>query len=85
MLIFSCLNDLLWLLYLSFCFVLINPTYATCSFFDDSVALYTMHLERQFHSSGHLDGCLQLHVFQLGSMIFLSFIIIALRALIIGN
>ena len=31
-----------------------------------------MQLERQFPSSGHLVGCLQLHVFLLGSMMFFS-------------
>ena len=59
---FSWLNDLLWLLYLSLNVVLVNPIYATCSFSKDTVALYIMQLERQFPSSGHLVGCLQLHV-----------------------
>ena len=58
---FSWLNDLLWLLYLSLDVVLVNPIYATCSFSEDTVALYTMQLERHFLSSGHLVGCLQLH------------------------
>ena len=43
--------------------MLVNPIYATCSFSKDTVALYMMQLERQFPSSGHLVGCLQLHVF----------------------
>ena len=60
---FSWSNDLLWLLYLSLNFTLVNPIYATCSFSKDTVALYVMQLERQFPSSGHLVGCLQLHVF----------------------
>ena len=30
---FSLLNDLVWLLYLSLNVVLVNPIYATCSFF----------------------------------------------------
>ena len=66
------MNDLLWLLYLSLNVVLVNPIYATCSFSKDTVALYMMQLERQFPSSGHLVGCLQLHVFLLGSMMFFS-------------
>ena len=67
---FSWLNDLLWLLYLSLNVVLVNPIYATCSFSKDTVALYMMQLEWQFPSSVHLVGCLQLHVFLLGSMMF---------------
>ena len=35
---------------------------------ENTVALYIMQLERQFPSSGHLDGCLQLHVFLSESM-----------------
>ena len=58
---FSWLNDLLWLLYPSLYVVLVNPVYATCSFSEETVALYMMQLERQFPSSGHLVGCLQLH------------------------
>ena len=81
---FSWLNDLLWLLCLSLDVVLVNPIYATCSFSKDTVALYMMQLERQFPSSGHLVGCLQLHVFLLGSMMFFSFIIFALCALMIA-
>ena len=73
---------MLWLLYLSLHFVLVIPVYATCSFSEDMVALYMMQLERQFTSSGHLVGCLQSHVFQPGSMMFFSFIIFALCALI---
>ena len=80
---FSWLNDLLWLLYLSLNVVLVNPIYATCSFSKDTVALYMMQLERQFPSSGHLVGCLQLHIFLLGSMMFYPFIIFALCALMI--
>ena len=80
---FSWLNDLLWLLYLSLNVVLVNPIYATCSFSKDTVALYMMQLERQFPSSGHLVGCLQLHVFLLGSMMFFPFMIFAL--IIINN
>ena len=80
---FSWLNDLLWLLYLSLDVVLVNPMYATCSFSENTVALYAMQLERQFPSSGHLVGCLQLHVFLLGSMMFFPFIIFALCALMI--
>ena len=57
----SWLNDLLWLLYLSLNVVLVNPIYATCSFSNETVALYMMQLERQFPSSWHLFGCLQLH------------------------
>ena len=52
--------------------MLVNPIYATCSFSKDTVALYMMQVERQFPSSGHLVGCLQLHVFLLGSMMFFS-------------
>ena len=65
---FSWLNDLLWLLYPSLDVVLVNPMNATCSFSEDTVALHTMQLDRQFPSSGHLVDCLQLHVFLLGSM-----------------
>ena len=74
------LNDLLWLLYLSLNFVFIIPIYVTCSFSEDTVALYLMQIERQFPSSGYLDGCLQLHIFQSSSMFF-SFIIFAICAL----
>ena len=80
---FSWLNDLLCLLYLSLNVVHVNPIYATCSFSKDTVALYAMQLENQFPFSGHLVGCLQLHVFLLGSMIFFPFIIFALCALMI--
>ena len=80
---FSWLNDLLWLSYLSLNVVLVNPIYATCSFSKDTVALYMMQIERQFPSSGHLVGCLQLHVFLLGSIMFFPFIIFALCALMI--
>ena len=74
---------MLWLLYLSLKVVLVNPMYATCSFSEDTVALHTMQLERQYPVSGHLIGCLQLHVFLLGSMMFFQFIILALCALMI--
>ena len=63
--------------------MLVNPIYATCSFTDDTVALYIMLLERQFPSSGQLDGYLRLHIFLLGSMMFSSFIILALCAFMI--
>ena len=33
-----------------------------------------MQIERQFPSGGHLGGCLQLHFFPLGSMMFYPFI-----------
>ena len=80
---FSWLNDLLCLLYLSLKDVLVNPKYATCSFSNNTVALYMMQLERQFQSSGQLVGCLQLHVFLLGSIMFFPFIFFAFCALII--
>ena len=51
-------------------FVLVIRLYATCSFSEDTVVLYIMQLERQFPLSGHLDGCLQLHVFLSVSMMF---------------
>ena len=78
---------MIWLLYLSLNVVLVNfnPIYATCSFSKDTVALYMMQLERQFPSSGHLVGCLQLHVFLLGSMMFFSiyyFCIMCLESLL---
>ena len=57
--------------------------YATCSFSEDTIALHTMQIERQFPSNGHLVGCLQLYVFLLGSMMFFPFIILALCALMI--
>ena len=59
---FLWLNDLFWLLYLSLNVVLVNPMYATCSFSADTVALYTIQLERHIPSSGHLVCCQQLHV-----------------------
>ena len=65
------MNDLLWSLYLYLYVVLVNPMYATC-FSKDTVALYIMQLERQFPSSGHLVGSLQLYVFLLGTMMFFS-------------
>ena len=71
------------LLYLSLNAILVNPIYATCSFYKDTVALYMMQLVRQFLSSGHLVGYLQLHVFLLGSMMFFPFMIFALCALMI--
>ena len=37
-----------------FIFCSCHPDNATCSFSDDTVALYIMQLERQFPSSGHL-------------------------------
>ena len=43
-------------------------------FSKDTVALYTMQPERQFPSSGHLVGSLQLHVFLLGSIMFFPFL-----------
>ena len=78
---FSWLNDLLWLLCLPLYVVLVNPLYATCSFSNDTVALHMMQLERQFPSSGQLLGCLQLHVFLLGSMMFFPFIFFAFCAM----
>ena len=48
---FLCLNDLLCVLYLSLDFVPVIPIYETCSFSEDSVALYVMQLDRQFLSS----------------------------------
>ena len=49
----------------------------------DTPTLYIMQLERQFPSSENLDGCLQLRVFLSASMIFFSFIIFAICALMI--
>ena len=71
---FLWLNDFLLKLYLSINYVLVIPIYETCSFSEDTVAVYNMHLENQFPSSRHLDGCLQLHVFVAVLMLFLSFI-----------
>ena len=68
------MNDLLWLLCLSLYVVLVIQIYATCSFTEDTIALYIMQLERQFPSSGHSDGCLQLHVFLSVSMMLSSLI-----------
>ena len=78
---FSWLNDMLSYLFVDV--VLVNPMYATCSFSEDTLALHTMQLERQFLSSGHIVSCLQLPFFLLGSMMLLPFIIFALCALII--
>ena len=50
-------------------------------FSKDTVALYMMQQQRQFPSSGHLVGCLQLHVFPLGSMMFIPFIIVCIMCL----
>ena len=52
---FSWLNDLLWLLYLSLHFVLVNPIFATFHFSEDAVALNTMQLvHRQYNTEeGH--------------------------------
>ena len=60
-----------------------QPDVLDLFFSEDTVALYTKQLERQFPSSGHLVSCLQLHVFLLGSMMFFQFIIFALCALMI--
>ena len=72
----SLLNDLLWLLYLSLDFVLVILIYETCSFSEDTVALYIIQLQNKKISSKHLDGCLQLHVFVAASMLFFSFIVL---------
>ena len=69
--------------YVSPNFVIVIQIYATCSLSDDNVALYIMQLERQFPSSRHLDGYLQLHISLPASMMFFSFIILALCALMI--
>ena len=52
-------------------FVLVIPIYENFSFSEDAVALYIIQLKSQFMSSGHLDGCLQLHVFVAALMMFL--------------
>ena len=53
-------------------FVLDIPINATCSFLTtQSVSVYIMHLERQFPSSGHLDGCLQIACRSIGTDDFL--------------
>ena len=54
---------MLWLVCLSMNFVLVVPLYESGSFPEDAVALYIMHLDRLFPCNGHLDWCLQLHVF----------------------
>ena len=66
----SWLNDLLWLLYLSLNSLLVIPIYEVCSFSEDIATLYIMQLERQFQCSGHLDGCLQSHVFVAALLMF---------------
>ena len=60
-----------------------QPDMCDLFFLKDTVALYMMQIERKFPSSGHLVGCLQLHVFPLGSIMFFPFIIFALCALMI--
>ena len=59
----SWLNNLLCLFCLTSNFALVIPVYETCSLTKEKAALYIIQLERQFQSSGHLVGCLQLHVF----------------------
>ena len=57
-----------------------QPDICDLFFSKDTVALYMMQLERQFPSSGHLVGCLQLHVIIIKNNFFL-FIYLILKLL----